>query len=448
MKPLYASSEIYPYSKSGGLADVAYSLTNELKNYIEVYKITPLYSFIDKKRYHITCYKSFYVELGAKKYKITLFKNEDTLFVYHRILCDRKNMYGYRDDFLRFAIFSKAIVKTAKLLKVDTVHINDWHTALCALWLKEQKTPLKVIFTIHNLAYQGVFDKDVMEVVGIDKKYFNIESLEFYGKVNLLKAGIAYSDIVTTVSPSYAKEIQTKEYGCGLEGFLKKYSYKLHGILNGIDTAFFDPKNDEFISFNYDKNSLTNKIKNKKEFVKDMNLPLFIFIGRLVEQKGIYLILENSEEFSTLKASFIFLGEGDKKSEEILLKQCKKYKNITYIKGYDEKLSHRLYASADFLLMPSLFEPCGLNQMIAARYGTIPIVHRTGGLKDTVFEDEDKCAKGFVFKDYAKEEFFKAVMRAIGLYKDKKCFEQVCKFDMKCDFSFKNSAKEYLKLYE
>ncbi len=448
MNLLFASSEMYPYSKSGGLADVACSLPRELKKYIDVYKITPLYSFIDVKKYKISLYKSFYILLGQKRYKITLFKNKDTIFVYHKILCDRKKMYGYKNDYLRFALFCMAIAETAKILKVNTLHLNDWHTALCALWLKEQKNPAKIIFTIHNLAYQGIFDKQVLSKIGISPKYFNLENLEFYDKVNFLKAGIAFSDILTTVSPTYAKEIRTKEYGCGLDGFLKKHSYKLYGVLNGIDISFFNPLRDNFIKYNFDRNSFAKKTDNKKEFVANTKKPFFIFIGRLVEQKGISLIIKNLSEFSKLEAEFIFLGEGDKQNEKLLYESCKKYNNINYIKGYDEKLSHRLYAGADFLLMPSLFEPCGLNQMIASRYGTVCIAHQTGGLKDTVFENEKRCSMGFVFCKYEKKEFLEAVKRAIKLYEDKKYFEKICKFNMECDFSFEKSAKEYLKLYE
>ena len=449
MRVIFAASEIFPYSKSGGLADVAYSLPKELSKYVKIFKVTPLYSFIDRKKFKITPYKNnFFVSLKDKKYKIELFKDKDTIFVYNDTLCDRKNMYGYEDDYLRFAIFCKAILSLQTMLKADILHLNDWHSALCALWAKEQKNSPKVIFTIHNLAYQGIFDKSVMDEIGLDKRYFNMEALEFYSKVNYLKAGIAFSDIVTTVSPTYAKEIQTKEYGCGLEGFLKKYSDKLLGILNGIDTKVFDPKSDKYLFSNYDTKTIANKSKNKEEFTKDVNTPLFIFIGRLVEQKGLSLILQSLDELSKLKARFILLGEGDKKSEELLSSASKKYKNISYIKGYDEKLSHRLYAGADFLLMPSLFEPCGLNQMIAARYGTIPIVHLTGGLKDSVFEKEQKCARGITFEKYDKNEFLKAIKRALELYEDKESLSKMIKFDMECDFSFKKSAKKYLEVYK
>jgi len=449
MKVLFASSEIFPFSKSGGLADVSYSLPKELKKFCSIIKITPLYNFIDRKNFNIILYKkNLFVMIGQKKYKFDLYKKDDTFFIYNNILCDKEKMYGYENDWLRFGIFSYIICSIANMLKADTIHLNDWHTALSALKLKEQKNHAKVILTIHNLAYQGIFDKKVLSELDINEKYFDLEILEFYGKVNFLKAGIAFSDKITTVSPNYAKEILTKKYGCGLDGFLKKHAKKIIGVINGIDTKFFNPKNDKNLKYNYDINSIYLKRKNKKEFEKDKNIPLFIFIGRLVEQKGISLILDNLKEFNKLKSTFIFLGEGDEKVENILAKQIKKYENIYYIKGYDEKLSHKLYASADFLLMPSLFEPCGLNQMISAKYGTIPIVHDIGGLKDTVFEDKNRCARGIVFDKYKKEEFLEAVKRAIKLYKNKKLFNQICKFDMCCDFSFEKSAKRYFDIYE
>jgi len=449
MRVLFASSEIYPFSKSGGLADVSHSLPKELSKSINLHQITPLYEFIDRDRFDITPYKkSFYITLGKDSYNIQLFKHKKTIFVYNELLCEHKKMYGYENDWLRFGIFCKAVLEVSKMLKIELLHLNDWHTALCALWINEQKSSIKTVFTIHNLAYQGIFDRAVLSSLGIDKRYFNLEELEFYDKVNFLKAGIAFGDIVTTVSPTYAKEIQTKEFGCGLDGFLKKHSKKLYGVLNGIDTKQYNPSKDGYLKNSYNKRSLSKKIENKKEFAKDVNMPLFIFIGRLVEQKGLSLISANIKEFGKLEAEFIFLGEGDKANENNLLSLCKGYKNIRFINTYSEELSHKLYGLADFLLMPSLFEPCGLNQMIASRYGTIPIVHSTGGLKDSVFENEDKCAKGIVFKEYKKEALFEAVLRAIELFKDKKRYKKSAIFDMECDFSFKKSAKKYLKIYK
>ncbi len=458
MRVLFASSEIFPYSKSGGLADVAYSLPLELSKICEIINITPMYEFIDKDKFNIVPFsKKFSIIFGGDSYEIELFrcikKGVDTLFVYNNILCEVNSLYGQDNDCLRFGVFSYAISKLTELLGIDIVHLNDWHTALVALVLKKRKSSVKSIFTIHNLAYQGICKKETLESLGIDKSYFNQEALEFYGKVNLLKAGIAYSNNITTVSQTYAKEIQTKEYGCGLDGFLTKYSYKLKGILNGIDTKLFNPENDKVIKENYDIKNIEKKEKNRnfcyeKLDIKDTKKALFVFIGRLVEQKGIFLIMQILKDISKMELEFILLGEGEREYETGLKLLSKRYKNVHYIKGYDEELSHLLYASANFLVMPSLFEPCGLNQMIAARYGTIPIVHSVGGLKDSVFQDTKKCAMGIKFDKFHEGELLKAIKKALNIFENKKNYEKIVKYNMKCDFSFQKSAKKYFDLYK
>jgi len=454
MKVLFASSEIYPYSKSGGLGDVAHSLPLALKEACRMVSVTPLYRFIDRKKFHLKARGSAQtLKIAGKKYSYELFQAEgsDTLFVYNDILCNTEALYGYDNDGLRFGLFSHMIAEIAKSIDADLLHLNDWHTALAALLLKEDE--IKTVLTIHNLAYQGVFDRKVLKKLAIDKKYFTMESLEFYGKANFLKAGIAYSDWITTVSPSYAKEILTARFGCGLEGFLKKHRRKLTGVLNGIDTAFFDPKQDRSIETNYDADHTEKKAENKKAYyqklgIKEKKKPLFIFIGRLVEQKGISIITALLKELSAEPLEFVMLGEGERETEKKLSKLSKKYKNIHYIQGYDEALSHQLYAAADFLLMPSRFEPCGLNQMIAARYGAVPVVHATGGLKDSIFEEKKKCIQGIVFDAFSKEKCLDAIRRALVLYADKKNYQKKVRFNMGCDVSFKKSAKAYMKLYK
>ncbi|RRS30342.1 MAG: hypothetical protein P794_07220 [Epsilonproteobacteria bacterium (ex Lamellibrachia satsuma)] len=453
MKVLFASSEIYPYSKSGGLGDVAHSLPLALKKRCRMVSITPLYRFIDRKKFNLHSLGTTYtLQIAEKTYTYELFqaKGSDTLFVYNDILCETEALYGYDNDALRFGLFSYMIAAVAERINADIVHLNDWHTALAALLLKP--AAIKTVFSIHNLAYQGIFNKKTLRKLAIDKRYFTMEGLEFYGKVNFLKAGIAYSNIITTVSPTYAKEILTDQFGCGLDGFLKKHEARLKGILNGIDTLFFNPEKDRTIGVNFDAVHLEKKAENKRQYYRTLGIeendkPLFIFIGRLVEQKGISVMMEMLKNLSKELLEFVILGEGEKETEKKLLKLSKKYQNIHYIQGYDEALSHQLYASADFLLMPSLFEPCGLNQMIAARYGTVPIVHSTGGLKDSVFEQIEKCIQGIVFDDFSKEGCLGAVMRALVLYRNKKTYQSMVKFDMECDVSFKRSAKAYMKIY-
>ncbi len=454
MRVLFASSEIFPFAKSGGLADVASSLPKALHKKLDIICVMPLYGFMDESEFQKTDI-NFKLNLGGILYQIEVFytKNKEikTYFIKAPLLSDTLKMYGenraYANNDIRFGLFSASIARLAEALHVELVHLNDWHCALSAFWLKN--SPIKTIFTIHNLAYQGVFEKDTLSRLGISEKHFNYQDLEFWGKCNFMKAGIRYSDAVTTVSPSYAKEILTPQFGCGLDGFLNFYKKKLVGILNGIDTKLFDPKTDEALFENYDENSLEKKSLNKmgllkKTRLKETKLPLFIMVSRLVEQKGFDIVLDSLDEILKQRLNLLLLVDGHS-SYEMGLKEAKnRYKNLDLIFGYDENLSHQLYASADFLLMPSLFEPCGLNQMIAFRYGTIPIVHSVGGLRDSVFEKTQKCGRGIVFSKPGKKSFTQAINRALRL-KDTKALQ---KFDMRCDFSFAKSAQRYIELYK
>ncbi len=453
MKVLFVSSEMFPYSKSGGLGDVAHSLPLALQKYCEVVTLTPLYRFVDRKPLQLHPIGAAHtLKAGGKTYTYSIMWEEKhgTLFIENDLLCQSDVLYGMENDALRFGLFSHIAADVAKRIEADIVHLNDWHTALTPLFLKKSRIP--TVFTIHNLAYQGIFGKEVLQPLGIEKRYFTMEGVEFFGKVNFMKAGIAYSDTVTTVSPTYAKEILTPEFGCGLDGFLKKHSQKLIGILNGIDTRFFDPAHDNALALNYTAAHPEVKAENKKALfgkltLTDWEQPLFVFIGRLVEQKGLSLIRGMLEKLSGETLTFIMLGEGDAETEAEFRKLSKRYLHFHYIQGYDEALSHQLYAAADFLLMPSRFEPCGLNQMIAARYGAIPIVHSTGGLKDSVFEAHKQCIEGIVFEDYSVQALLHAVQRAMHRYADRAAFLQTVQFDMQCDVSFDKSAKTYAALY-
>ena len=454
MKVLFASSEIFPYAKSGGLADVAAALPLALSKDIDICSIMPLYGFMDKKKLTKTDI-ILEINLGGINYTADVYKTKDakvlTYFIDAPLLSTTKNLYGdseaYANNDIRFGIFSKAISLLAKLLHVELVHLNDWHCALSAFWLKDSN--IKTVFTIHNLAYQGIFKRDSLDRLGINQSHFEMQDLEFYGKCNFMKAGIKYSDRVTTVSPNYAKEILTPKFGCGLEGFLSFHKNKLSGIINGIDTEVFNPKSDDLIFQNYDVNSLNLKIKNKKELYKNLKFknaktPLFVMISRLVEQKGFDLILESIDDLLKKELNLIFLVDGVSNYKKTFEDIAKKSDNFEFLFGYDEKLSHLLYASGNFLLMPSKFEPCGLNQLIAMQYGTIPIVHNIGGLKDTVHTDLKKCGQGIVFTKQTKKAFILAINRALKLKNEK----NIQIFDMNCDFSFSNSAKKYLKLYK
>ena len=449
MSVLFASSEIFPYAKTGGLADVSHALPLALKKYVNISRVMPFYGFMDEDDYKF--YDNFTVSLDGGHYPVTILVKEEkgvvTYFVKAPYLSQTQNLYGdkngdYKNNALRFGIFCMAIIELALRLNCEVIHLNDWHTALVALFVKEHQLNIKTLFTIHNLAYQGVFDPSVLKTLGISENYFNMDALEFYSKVNFLKAGIAYSDMITTVSPTYAREILTERFGCGLNGFLQKYQEKLVGILNGIDVTVFPPLRDKKI-----------KSKAKVDFCKKLGftnpkLPLFIMISRLVEQKGIDLLIDSFEEVQKKKINLFVLGEGEAKYAQVLNAFSQKYSNFSFFQGYDENFSHEAYLASDFLLMPSRFEPCGLNQLIAMRHGSIAVVHEVGGLKDSVHEGKALCGQGITYNGQNKKEFLYAIKRALLLYSEPKKVQAMIDFNFACDFSFDKSAKKYCNIYK
>ena len=466
MKLLFAAAEIFPYAKTGGLADVAQALPATLAKQIAVLSVMPLYDFIDREKFALTAMnESFQITLGKDIYEISLFEGVNqgvrTLFVYEATLCHCITPYGnkngdYLSNDLRFGIFSKTVVILSRMYEIDVLHLNDWHTALAALWAKEILPELHVVFTIHNLAFQGLFPRESVERLGLREHYFTPDGIEFWGEMSCMKAGIAYSDVVTTVSPTYAKEILLPEFGCGLEGYIEVHSAKLHGILNGIDTVLFDPLIDPALSKNYGPEKLANKKSNKILFceehgLRDAEKPLIVFIGRFTEQKGLDIIIEALPKLLTMKCNIAILGEGDETMAEALKRASKNDDNFSILFGYDESLSHRMYAAADFLLMPSRFEPCGLNQLISLRYGTIPIVNDVGGLHDTVRDIDDTarsvCGQGILLGTLSSNAMVKSVKRSLQLFASMKRCSKISKANMHCDVSFEESAKSYLKLY-
>ncbi len=471
MMVLFAASEIYPYAKSGGLADVAHSLPEALRELTEIYTVMPLYNQVDREKHGIVYADiSFNYWLGGVRHQFDIFHKEDSrteLFIYNPIICDREGLYhdsygDFGDNELRFGLFNYAILELIlhMRLPVKVLHLNDWQTALTALLAKQKyRLDLKVVFTIHNLAYQGVFDKNAMETLELDwDACFKPDRLEFFDRVNFMKAGIFYADAVTTVSPNYAAQIQTPAYGQDLDEMLRQNNHKLQGIINGISYDTFDPATDEALYKNYSVKKFENRSKNKKKLCKEQGLaepkrPLFTFIGRLTGQKGVDLLLQNMEAFSELEANFFILGSGEKHYEQIFKEFENRFDNIKIYLGYDEVLSRQLYASADFLLMPSHFEPCGLNQMIAMHYGCVPIVSLTGGLADTVLDFKQTlkphkgAGVGVTFEDHNGWEFYRAVTKALSLFSHGKKFEKIAKRNMEIDFSWAKPAKKYLKVY-
>lgn len=453
LKVLLASSEVVPFAKTGGLADVAGSLPLALEELgVDVRVIMPKYAAVKAPGNSAKIGKSI---------KVYFVENEDYF--------NRKELYAdsfgdYKDNLDRFVFFSREILARCKKedFAPDVIHCNDWQTALVPVYLNTiyKYDPFfantRTLYTIHNLAYQGLFPKEEFPKIGLDWALFHIDYFEFYDKVNLMKAGLVYSDAISTVSPTYAKEILTREFGCGLEGVLNTRENALFGILNGIDYNLWSPEKDTKIFKNYSVDSLQDKYLNKEMFQKEMglkvdrNIPMFGMITRLAEQKGADFVADIIDKLLNMKAQFVLLGTGDIKYHVIFEKIAKKYPILASISlKFDAVLAQKIYASSDFFFIPSRYEPCGLSQMISFRYGTAPIVRQTGGLKDTVQEFDPRTGKGtgFTFIEPKSEELFGAVKKSLVVYKDKPLWMSLVKYLMGLDYSWEASAKEYINLY-
>ncbi len=464
MRVLYAASEVYPFAKTGGLSDVAYGLPRALSAHFDMTVVMPLYRRIDREAFGIEKRgKGFDIVLGGETFAVSLYGctygNLSFVFIYIPILCDREYLYGppdagYEDNALRFGLFSYAVVRLAERMQSDVVHLNDWQTALAALLIADAKPPKpKTVYTIHNLAYQGVFGKEAREQLAIDRRHFTMEGVEFYGGVNLMKAGIGYADAVTTVSPNYADEILGAQFGCGLEGYLNRHRAKLAGIVNGIDTEHFSPSTDAALARPY--KTARGKGSNKRAYLASVGLegeekPLFIFIGRFTWQKGMEMLISALPQMAARACNIAILGEGESHYREAIACAARPHRNVHLFFGYDEALAHRMYAAADFLLMPSLFEPCGLNQLIAMHYGAVPVVHRVGGLADTV-RPAEMCGEaegcGIVFDEATPDALLEAFDAALLLYGDAVRYRRIAAENMAADVSWKQRAGHYAALY-
>jgi len=463
MKVVFCSSEVVPFAKTGGLADVAGALPQAIKQLgHEVIIIMPGYSCIKQAKIPIKKINRYF---SYAKYKGVTF-----YFTENKNYFNRDGLYGdkkgdYKDNLLRFSYYCKRTIELLKEINFqpDIIHCNDWQTALIPVYLKTKYRNesiferTKSILTIHNLAYQGLFDQEQFSGLDLDNSLFSFDGFEFYGKTNLLKAGILFSDCVATVSDGYAREILAKEFGCGLEGVLKKRKNELYGIINGLDYSLWDPKKDRLIFRPYDRNNLSAKIYNKKELQKLCGLPikedacLLGFVGRLAEQKGINLLAEIMPDIKDSNVQIVVLGTGEEKYHKLLDGVAKKYpKFLSLYLKFDNVLAHRIYAGADMFLMPSRYEPCGLGQMISFKYGTIPIACNTGGLRDTVvdFNSNHSKGNGFVFDKFSKQEFLSTINRARSVFSNKKNWNNLIKHVMSLSFSWQDSAKSYIKLYK
>lgn len=476
MKILFASAEVAPFSKAGGLADVIGSLPKELEHDAEIAIFTPLHGCIDKEKYGIKELENseMWLTFGNCPQKFNLYMTKlpgtkiNVFFVKNDwyFSCFKEVYPKYLDpqyEHERYISFSLAVMEYAKALnfRADVIHANDWHTAMIPLYLHsnykfdEFWAKTKCVFEIHNLAYQGVWFQNVLDFANMRKDIvYNEWGCEHYGMVNWMKGAIQYSDRVVAVSPTYAREILGSEYGENMDYTLRGIQYKLCGILNGIDYDVYNPKTDKSLKVNYDVKSFDKKEINKKAVCEYFGLkynperPLVAFISRLVGQKGIDLIRDMQYELQKLNADFIFMGSGDKDYENLFIWLSNNTANIRTFVGYNSKLANLLYAGSDFFLMPSKFEPCGLSQLIAMHYGSLPIVRATGGLEDTVTGYPLDNSTGFKFWVYNGWDMLNAIKCALYVYTDKYVFNAMRKSAMESDFSWKRSSARYLEMYK
>ena len=456
MKIAMIASEGAPFAKTGGLADVVGALPLALEYYgQEVIIIMPCYKCISGSRFKIN-------KISEDVSFSVIGEDIKVYFIENNLYFNRDGLYGdkngdYRDNLERFSFFCRRAIELLEEINfsADILHLHDWQSSLISVYLRNIYSnesfykKMKCILTIHNLGYQGIFDKGEFAKLGLSWDLFSINGLEFYGKVNLLKGGIISSDFITAVSPSYAKEIQTEEFGFGLDGLLRERKNVLNGVLNGIDYSIWDPAADRFIMQNFSEETLENKVFNKEDLQKtcglevNRDLPLLGMVSRLAQQKGFDILTEILSKLCKMDLQLVILGTGDLKYQQILKIAAEKYPKIISLNlRFDDRLAHQIYAGSDIFLMPSRYEPCGLGQLISLRYGTIPLVFKTGGLKDTI-----NTKIGFLFSDYSKEKLFKSIEKAVFTFKNKPKWMSMIRNAMKSNFSWSISADKYIKLY-
>lgn len=471
MNILFAASEAVPLVKTGGLADVTGALPLALRKLgVRTGVILPKYEEIAElhiARFETVC--TFTVQLGWRKQYCGLLRAAiggiDYYLIDNEYYFKRRGLYGYGDDAERFVFFSFAAVEALRYLDVrpDILHCHDWQTALVPFLLKTRYAHdpvcrgIPTVFTIHNLKYQGVFSKELMlDLLGAGEEVFRTELLEFYGAANCMKSGLVCADKLTTVSPTYAEEIQTEWYGEKLDGLLRRRSGDLSGIVNGIDTALFDPMNDPALVAPY-RHSLDEKRRNKTALQRELglpeaeNVPLIGIVSRLVEQKGFDLLAHILDEALSEPAQWAVLGAGERRYEELFREAAARRPDKIAVRlGYDDGLARRIFAGSDLYLMPSKFEPCGLSQLIALRYLSVPIVRETGGLKDTVLSYNEYTGEGngFTFAHYNAHDLLFTIRRALKFYADPAAWGTIAANAAKRDYSWDRSAKQYLALYD
>ena len=475
MKIAMCASEVVPFAKTGGLADVAGALPIALQeNGEEVIIIMPRYKAIQESKFNIKRLSDnvSYSIIGeninpVRNTKVLSDRNKisngiKVYFIENDNYFNRDGLYGektgdYKDNLERFSYYCRRSLELLKEInfKPDIIHVHDWQASLIPVYLKTIFNEdsffknTKTVLTIHNIGYQGLFAKDEFPKLGLDWSLFGIDGLEFYDKVNILKGGMEFSDIINTGSSTYSREIQTKEFGFGLEGVLNKKRNSVFGIINGLDYSIWNPETDKYISNNFSVKDLTGKAKDKEnlqsycKLPQKKDVPLFGIVCRLAGQKGFDILAEGIDKICKMDLQMVILGTGDLKYHQIMEDMVKKYpKVISLHLRFDDPLAHKIYAGSDIFLMPSKYEPCGLGQLISFRYGTIPLVFKTGGLADTVNKDN-----GFIFDDYSSSALINCIKEAESSFKNKKKWEGLIKKAMKLDFSWEESAKKYLQLY-
>jgi len=477
MRILLVSSEIAPFAKTGGLADVAGALPKELKALgCDIRVVLPLYkmakeSGMEMKKI-ISKLKTLLgrEEVAGDIYLSTYGNGVPAYLIQKDEFYHRDYLYGtptgdYPDNMERFTFLCRMALTLCKELgfKPDIFHCHDWQSGLIPAYLRTlyKEDPffsgIATVYTIHNIAYQGIFDREKFSLTGLPEEVLNPRGMELWGKMNFMKAGIVYSKMVTTVSKKYSQEIQTPEYGCGLEKVLSQRKDDLFGIINGVDYEEWDPGKDRFIIANYNIDDLSGKKECKKDLLKEFKMsedlidcPLLGSVSRLTSQKGFDLLAEIMDDLMGMDVGFVLLGTGEQRYHQLFRDIARKYPGkVGICISYDNVLAHKIEAGSDMFLMPSRYEPCGLNQIYSLKYGTIPIVRATGGLDDTIqnFNPFTGRGNGFKFRNYSSQEFMAEIKRAVELFHDKKAWDRLMRNAMQEDFSWNRSVADYLKIY-
>jgi len=476
MKVAFLASEAVPYAKTGGLADVVGSLPRYLGQLgVEVFLFLPFYQEVKKKNWPLRRAAEINLDWQGKPTIVPLWEYESpqlrVLFIQNDSYYFRDGLYGtasgdHPDNGERFAFYSLAALEAMRAVsfRPDIIHAHDWQAALSLAYLRYhyQKEPFfsktRSLFTVHNLAYQGIFPAEIIGRIGLPRDVFRLEEMEFYGRVNFLKAGLVYSDAISTVSPTYSREIQEPENGCGLDGVLRQRASVVFGILNGIDTSSWNPEKDPLLPYHFSLEDMTGKKRCKEVLFRqfgfpsvDIDRPLVGLVTRLADQKGLDIVVSSLENLFSLGLRLVMLGQGDKKYQDLLAAlQLEKRSHLGVKMAFDEALAHLIIAGSDLFLIPSRYEPCGLTQMYSLRYGTIPVVRAVGGLADTIQEFDPATLKGngFRFKEYSAAALVEAVKKALSIYEQAPLWGSLIRNAMAADFSWERAAREYVELYQ